>query len=361
MPAKGASTAPETEEDPSPLNEEMVKAMMHGAIEPIADMLGSLAQQIQQMQSQSKDTFPQQARFSTPTPPLPQPTFGDDAKDPFLRTLGGRTEKRLQGAKDRVKSRLESLNRVYAETGELDPVEEARLRDMLQAHADAKEVRFSTRNTHLEIEQQRQRTRAMPMQWSRWAAEGATPLDDEATITNTLAGLIKSKVSTSSSSTMKVSTFADFCALFRKMKVLTPLQLRQEPEVYWNWTWHYQCVEYIMHEYSWTIAQAYHYKIFDLWREGEMDFASYVEKPAFQRGDMMGALHWPVLNRAIHGKPMSSGKDTTKGTKTRLYPTDTKCDHHNQYFRVEADHEWDKKAETGTCGVAKSRLKNKRH
>ena len=189
------------------------------------------------------------------------------------------------------------------------------------------------------------------------------PATDEVAFGRGIADMFRAQGEKAAVKEAKLSSYKDFLSKFEENGWLTRQKLEDEPNNYWAFMWVKSGVEWLNVKHDWAVAYEYYKRLTKVILRGWVDPVVSAAMEEFRVGNIRGSLHEQCYNDARHEHPAKSGGGgggfEKKGTKNRVNPTDTWCGFHNLYYAAGDNHRWDKKAETGTCNMAKAELKRK--
>ena len=267
-------------------------------------------------------------------------------------------DKRLKGGAERMGPRLDTINRLLRQQGSITEKDFSRLSALL---VEGQEVSPLSPLSRWGVEQAGQADRPAAGLFARMQANGLAPLPAGKAAELAVQSVFKAAAEKETKKSAEVKSWKEFCVFVRKLKVLTPQMLADDPTSFTQMWWHESSVKYLNNEYGWPVASAYHTRVMTKWSDGFLDLPSCVDSEEFRRGDVEGALHKDSFLLALYSKKgaaaagTKAGSGGSKGTRARMGPADTYCDHHKLYFPAEEKHWWDSTRKTGTCRGAKDK------
>jgi hypothetical protein len=261
---------------------------------------------------------------------------------------------RLRGGAQRLPGRLEIIERLRQNTGDLTSSEVAELAETLaMGH---KVVSHSlpppTSAGGLSawgVGAAAQASRSAPVLFGHLQEHGlAAPHPGEGAL-HAVTHLFKLAGEKEAKKASAVRSFKEFTEFFRKSKVTTRETQEGDPDSFWQMLWHFQSVTHLYTEYGWPVAGEYHARVFKHWQEGFLDLPSMVDTEECRRGDVEGALHQRSFMVAMQLKDGKRGVGAgTTGSSSRVGSDDTLCTFCALWFPRGQDHR------TATCRKKKA-------
>ena len=211
--------------------------------------------------------------------------------------------KRLRGGKDRLAGRQSSMRRTHG--ADMSDEDMDRVDRVLQTAC--KVPSFS-----------RARARARGQRFGRPSSlvmdmlvdEGELPPsgDSDRKLASILEGLRAQSAKDARKKVKEYKTFGAWYARYSEIGVFSREILAEDEDTYWCFDWHLKCMLYIMGEFDWETASAYHARVIKRWDRLDHGAMAYGEDTAC--GDWETAVHTDSLYSV---QLRSQSKSKTKG------------------------------------------------
>ena len=264
-------------------------------------------------------------------------------------------DKRLKGGTERMGPRLDAINRLLRQQGSITEQDFARLSTLL---VEGQQVSNLSPVSRWGVEQAGQADRPAAGLFAKLQANGLAPLPAGKAAEVAVQSVFKATAEKESKKSTEVKSWKEVWVFVRKLKMLTPQMLADDPASFMQMWWHESSVKFVNNEYGWPVAADYHARVMKKWSDGFLDVPSCVDSEEFRRGDVEGALLRDSFLLTLYSNKgakvaeaagIKAGSGGSKGSKARADPKDTWCDHHKLYFPAEEKHWWDAARKTGTC------------
>jgi hypothetical protein len=228
------------------------------------------------------------------------------------RVLQPDIEARQRGGQARYASRMEIIDRLRQNTGDVTAKEMAEIGSILQLGHQVSSLPPPSSSERLSlcgVGVEASAERSASSLFAKMQEQGlAAPSPGEEALRAVqkvfkLAGEKESKKVTA------LTSYMEFVEFMRKAKVLTREAHEKDPESYWQMQWHDQSMKHVYTQWGWATALCYHTQVMKAWQEGFMDLPSMVDTEECRRGDVAGALHqryFMVALQTTGAKPRST-------------------------------------------------------
>lgn len=246
--------------------------------------------------------------------PRPVPTNGGDV--------------RVRGGEARVLPRATHMRRALAPDMSEEEMDKAE--DFLALAAKVGSRPHSSAHAH-----DRKRNGKQPSRVTRMLTGGGV-LPYESESEQALAGIMsafKAKGKAEKGKVKEYKTFGEWFEHFSSLGMFSQGLLFEDPETYWEFQWHKNCVLYVLGEYDWSSASTYDTEVLTRW--DRLDIAGLTASMANEESDWAEACYQPALIRATFvqrkagrsqaGTGAGAGRNSSAGSTTKVNSDDTYC------------------------------------
>ena len=232
-------------------------------------------------------------------------------------------EERLRGGEQRFRPRMEVIERLRQNTGDITIEEKEQLSTLLGLGHQVELSPSATTQQHVRVSshplslrgvaESSRAAQSAPDLLQHLQDHGLAPVHPGDAAVAAIHKLFVYAGEKEAKKAAAITSYPEFVEFFRKAKVVTREMHDTDPESYWAMLWHSQSVQHIYCEHGWAVAGEYHRRVMKAWMEGFLDASSFVETEEFRRGDVEGALHHRILTISMHCKTSTSSGSTTRG------------------------------------------------
>ena len=257
---------------------------------------------------------------------------------------------RPRGGRQRLPMRLEIIERLRAQKGEMTLDEVQELKEALELGLQVPPASSSHQIPPVGlsvwgVEAEASASRSAPGLFGHLQQHKlAPPTPGEAAVT-AISQAFKLAGDKESKKISSVKSFKEFIEFVRKSKVTSRAMFDQDPESFWQWQWHMQSVTHVFTEHGWAVACEYHIRVLKSWAEGFLDLSSMVDTEECRRGDVEGALHQRVFLMALQLKGKAGGaggaaadRSGFAGKTRKANADDTYCNFCQKWYPAAAGH-----------------------
>ena len=251
---------------------------------------------------------------------------GTRAALPVRKVAADDRTKRPQGGRDRLPLRKAALHRVHAQ--DMTAAEMGRVERTLES---ALKVPPPTLHTRARQGQRAGRPASLSEAMLVEMVDIAPKSESERMVASMMS-VFRDKASKEVKTVKHYSSFQAWYKKYSEEGFFSQELFDQDPHTFWCWDWHLKCMLFVMGEYDWAAAMAYHKRVLRRWHRLPLDELVYSED--CREGDWEAALHSDSLY-ATQFKASKSGAKPPRVKSTEDYH----CKPCGKYFKRADNHQ----------------------